>query len=65
MCIKPINTEDIDCVIVTIQVIRFVEIDECDGSIKGEHKLVGNCFSINLRTKVTPKLIQKKMNLLC
>ena len=52
-----IITEDNDCDIMTIQVIILVKVDEPDGSIKGKHKLVDNCFLKNLKSKVKSTLI--------
>ena len=60
ICIPAINTEHIDCDMITTQDITFVMIDEPDGSIKGRHKLVGNCISMNWNTRVRTKLVQKE-----
>ena len=41
-------TEDIDCDIIIMQEMIFVNKDDPDGSTKGRHKLVAICFSVKL-----------------
>ena len=45
-----------------IQDVIFVKIDDPDGSMKGEHKRVGKCFSLSWNIIVSRKLMRKEIN---
>ena len=45
---------------IVIQEIIFPKIDNPDGLIKGKHRLVATCISVNLKTKVITKLMNTK-----
>ena len=60
MLITMIETETIDCVVVTVNDIIFVNNDKLDGSIKGEHKVVGRWPSVYYKIKVRIRLREKE-----